>query len=90
MNGTTFEFVWRIGITVLALIGLAVFWYVVLSNITPFSTTFSDADVKLEIARERRYRNLARTTVALDVLFFVWLVVEGAFLVPWMVARYGI
>jgi hypothetical protein len=31
MNGTTFEFVWRIGITVLALIGLAVFWYVVLS-----------------------------------------------------------
>ncbi|HEY1973689.1 MAG TPA: hypothetical protein VGH89_37465 [Pseudonocardia sp.] len=90
MNGTTFEFVWRIGITVLALIGLAVFWYVVLSNITPFSTTFSDADVKLEIARERRYRNLARTTVALDVLFFVWLVVEGALLVPWMVARYGI
>jgi hypothetical protein len=90
MSGTTFEFIWRVGITVAALIGLAVFWYVVLSNITPFSTTFSESDVKLEIARERRFRTLARTTVALDVLLFVWLVVEGAFLVPWMVARYGI
>lgn len=90
MTGTAFDFVWRVGVTVVALVGLAAFWYTVLSNLTPFSTTFSEADIQAEIARERRFRGLARTTVALDVLFFVWLVVEGAFLVPWMVARYGI
>jgi hypothetical protein len=90
MTGTAFEFIWRVGITVAALVGLGAFWYVVLSNITPFSTTFSEADVKVEIARERRYRKLTKTSVALDVVFFVWLVVEGALLVPWMVSRYGI
>lgn len=90
MTGATLEFIWRVGVTVAALVGLAVFWYLVLSNLTPFSTTFSEADVKVEIARERRFKNLMKTSVALDVLFFVWLVVEGAFLVPWMVSRYGI
>jgi hypothetical protein len=90
MTGGAFDFIWRIGITVAALVGLGVFWYLVLSNLTPFSTTFSEADVKVEIARERRYKKLANTSVALDLVFFIWLVVEGALLVPWMVSRYGI
>lgn len=90
MTGSVFEFSWRVGLTAVALIALAVFWYVVLSNLTPFSTTFSEADVQAEKGRELRFRTLARVTVALDVLFFVWLVVEGALLVPWMVARYGL
>ncbi|MDT7582491.1 MAG: hypothetical protein QOI50_336 [Pseudonocardiales bacterium] len=81
---------WRLGLTLLALLALAAFWYLLVSNLTPFESTFSDEQVTAEKERERRFSTLRRVTVGMDVLFFAWLVVEGAFLVPWLFIRYGI
>jgi hypothetical protein len=46
--------------------------------------------VEAEKARAARYKGLHRWSVRVDVLFFVWLVVEGFFLVPYLFTHYGL
>jgi hypothetical protein len=36
-----------------------------------------------------QFRVLHRVLIAIAVVFFVWLIVEGAVLVPWLFIRYG-
>lgn len=36
-----------------------------------------------------QFRVLHRFLIAIAVVFFVWLIVEGAVLVPWLFIRYG-
>lgn len=81
---------WRVGLTLVALLALVGFWALVLPNLTPFAQTFTSAQAEAEKQRETRFRTIRKVSVGLDVLFFVWLVVEGALLVPWLLARYGI
>jgi hypothetical protein len=35
------------------------------------------------------YRGMHRVLMAISAFFFVYLVVEGVFLVPWLLIRYG-
>ena len=36
-----------------------------------------------------QFRGLHRALTAVAVIFFAWLVLEGAFIVPWFFWRYG-
>ena len=38
---------------------------------------------------DEEFRTLHRVLGAVCVFFFVWLVIEGVFLVPWLLIRYG-
>ncbi len=82
--------VWRIGLTVVALLAILGTWALVIPNLTPFGGSYTPAQVEAEKARAHRYRRLHRLSVRIDVVFFIWLVVEGALLVPWLFIHYGL
>jgi hypothetical protein len=88
--GTVWAETWRLGLTVIALFSLVGIWALVLPNLTPFGGSYSPAQVEEEKERARRYVTLHKWSVRIDILFFVWLVVEGTALVPWLVAKYGL
>jgi hypothetical protein len=81
---------WRLGLTIIALLGLVGIWALIIPNLTPFGGSYTPAQVEAEKERAHRYQRLHRITVRLDVLFFIWLVVEGAALIPWLFIRYGL
>jgi hypothetical protein len=91
---------WRMGVTLLALLIISVFWYLVVSNITPFPGTKS-GKTEPEGDEERpnrkyprmgpvKYPKIQRATVIADVVLFVWIVVEGAVVIPIMLTKYGL
>ena len=82
--------VWRIGLTLVALLAILAIWALILPNLQPFVTNFTPSQVEAEIERSSRFKLLHRWTVRIDVVFFVWLVVEGAFLVPYLFTHYGL
>ena len=82
--------VWRIGLTLIALLVILGIWALILPNLQPFVTNFTPSQVEAEIERASRFKRLHRWTVRIDVVFFVWLVVEGAFLVPYLFTHYGL
>jgi hypothetical protein len=82
--------IWRIGLTLLALLAILGIWALILPNLTPFASHFTPSQVEAEKERAGRYRRLHRITVRIDVVLFIWLVVEGALLVPWLFTRYGL
>jgi hypothetical protein len=81
---------WRIGLTVLVLLAILGVWALILPNLQPFPSHFTPDMVAAEKARADRYRGLHAWSVRADVLFFVWLVLEGFFLVPYLFAHYGL
>jgi hypothetical protein len=86
--GTVWAETWRLGVSVIALLGLVGIWALILPNLTPFGGSYSPAQVEAEKERSHRYVGLHKWSVRIDVLFFVWLVVEGAALVPWLLIKY--
>ena len=80
---------WRIGVTLLGLLILSVFWYLVVSNITPFPGTQSKAESGGE-PPPFKFPKIQRVTVICDVVLFVWIVVEGAVVIPVMLTKYGL
>lgn len=80
----------RFAVTIVALVGILAFWYVLCSSLTPFPANFTPSQAEAEKRRSARYATLHKHSVRIDVIFFVWLVVEGAFLIPWMFMRYGL
>lgn len=82
---------WRIGLTLLMLAGVLGVWALIIPNLTPFGNRpFTPAQVEAEKERAHRFRSLHKYSVRIDVIFFVWLVVEGALLVPWLFGHYGL
>jgi hypothetical protein len=75
---------WRLAVSLLVLLVLAVLWYFVVSNITPFAGKPESSEGKWP------FRRLQRVTVICDVILFVWIVLEGALLIPYMLIRYGL
>jgi hypothetical protein len=75
--------------TVAILGGLAWIWYQIVSNLTPFEGTLSEAQVAAEVDREVRYATLRKVTVGLDVFFFIFIVIEGAALPAYLFIHYG-
>jgi fatty acid desaturase len=88
MNGALEETL-RIAATLGVLGAVLLVWALILPNLTPFPVTFTPTQAEAERKRAERYRRLHETSLRVDILFFVWLVVEGAFLVPWMFGKYG-
>lgn len=82
--------IWRIGLTLIALLAVLGLWAIVLPNLVPFATNFTPSMIEAEKARSARYARLHRMSVRIDVLFFVWLIVEGFFLVPYLFTHYGL
>jgi hypothetical protein len=82
---------WRIGLTLLMLMGVLGVWALILPNLTPFGNRpFTPSQVDAEKERADRFRTLHKYSVRVDVIFFVWLVVEGIVLVPWLFGHYGL
>ena len=80
---------WRIGVTVIALLILSVFWYLVVSNVTPFPGT-KGAEKPAGPPKPPKYPGIQRVTVICDVVLFIWIVVEGAIVIPMMLTKYGL
>lgn len=70
---------------VLILFALTAFWYFVVSRITPFRGSTGRST---EPAQD--YPLLQRFTLTCDVILFAWIVLEGAFIIPFMMLRYGL
>jgi hypothetical protein len=81
---------WRVGLTVIGLLALVGFWALISPNLTPFGGTYTPAQIEAEKERASRYRTLHKYSVRIDIIFFVWLVVEGALLVPYLFIHYGL
>ena len=91
---------WRIAVTLLALLVIAIFWYFVVSNITPFSggrRTASDQEPDREAPARKypqlqasRYPKVQRFSVTADIVLFVWIVLEGVIVVPLFLFKYGL
>ncbi|WP_019873382.1 hypothetical protein [Sporichthya polymorpha] len=79
----------RISATLAVLALVLLVWALILPNLTPFPVTFTPSQAEAERQRAARYERLHRTTLRVDIIFFVWLVVEGALLVPWLFLKYG-
>jgi hypothetical protein len=79
----------RIGATLGVLGAVLLVWALILPNLTPWPCTYTPTQAEAERKRAERYRRLHETSLRVDILFFVWLVVEGAFLVPWLFLKYG-
>ena len=88
MNGALADTL-RIGATLGVLGAVLLVWALILPNLTPFPGTFTPSEAQAEAKRAARYERLHKTSLRVDILFFVWLVVEGAFLVPWLFLKYG-
>ncbi len=82
--------VWRIGLTLIILLAVLGIWALILPNLQPFVSHFTPSMVEAEIERANRYARLHKISVQIDIVFFVWLVVEGAFLVPYLFTHYGL
>ena len=82
--------VWRIGLTLLALLAVLGLWALVLPNLAPFVTNFTPSMAQAESERAARYKWLHRVSVRIDVVFFIWLIAEGFFLVPYLFTHYGV
>jgi hypothetical protein len=78
---------WRLAVTLLALIFLSVFWYVVVSRITPFPGSGKAKDSE---PAPNKYPKIQRVTVICDVVLFIWIVLEGAVVIPVMLTKYGL
>jgi hypothetical protein len=82
---------WRIGLTVVGLLAVLGVWALIIPNLTPFGNRpFTPSQVEAEKERSNRYGRVQKFSVRIDVVFFVWLVVEGALLVPWLFGHYGL
>jgi hypothetical protein len=84
---------WRIAVTLIALLILAVLWYVIVSNITPFSGSRSDGPQEKKRYPQlspSRYPKVQRFSVRCDIVLFVWIVLEGVIVVPLMLIKYGL
>lgn len=88
MNGAL-EDTLRIAATLGVLAAVLGVWALILPNLTPFPGTYTPSQAEAEAKRAHRYERLHRTSLRIDIIFFVWLVVEGAFLVPWLFIKYG-
>jgi hypothetical protein len=80
---------WRLGVTLLGLLILSVFWYLVVSNVTPFPGT-KGGEKRTGPPKPSRYPGIQRVTVICDVVLFSWIVVEGAIVIPIMLTKYGL
>jgi hypothetical protein len=83
---------WRFGVTLLVLGIVTVFWYFVVSRLTPFPGTTGGDDhggASKEEEEEERYPRIRKFTVASDIVLFVWIVLEGAIVIPFMFIKYG-
>lgn len=82
---------WRWGSSILILTALSVFWWFVVTRITPFPGTergpgpFPDDDEE----PVERYPRLRSFTVKADVFLFVYIVLEGFFVIPFLFIKYG-
>jgi hypothetical protein len=92
---------WRIAVTLLVLLIIGLFWYVVVSNITPFSSArAADGEdgsqksgpppPKYPKMSPSRYPKVQRFSVRADIVLFVWIVLEGVIVVPLMLIKYGL
>lgn len=82
---------WRIGLTLLMLAGVLGVWALIIPNLTPFGNRpYTPSQIEAEKERSSRFKTLHKYSVRIDVIFFVWLVVEGALLVPWLFGHYGL
>ena len=79
---------WRLAVTLLALLFLAVFWYFVVSRITPFPGPGRNKEASGPAPN--KYPKIQRVTVICDVVLFIWIVVEGAVVIPIMLTKYGL
>jgi hypothetical protein len=79
---------WRLGVTLLALLFLSVFWYLVVSRITPFPGPGNTKEGSEPAPT--KYPRIQRVTVICDVVLFIWIVVEGAVVIPIMLTKYGL
>ena len=80
---------WRMGVTLLGLLILSVFWYLVVSNITPFPGTKGQPKPDGE-PEPVKFPRIQKVSVICDVVLFVWIVVEGAIVIPIMLTKYGL
>jgi hypothetical protein len=81
---------WRVGLTLIGLLAVLGIWMLIIPNLTPFGGQYTPSQVEAEKQRASRYRRLHKFSVRIDVLFFIWLVVEGALLVPYLFLHYGL
>ena len=77
---------WRMAVTVAVLGLLALIWYFVVSRITPFPGTSGPVDEQ----EEQKFPQVQRFTLVADVVLFVWIVLEGAIIIPFMLIKYGL
>jgi hypothetical protein len=87
---------WRMAVTLLALLVIGLFWYLIVSRITPFPGPARQPDDD-DAPRPRyprlspsRYPKIQRFSVTADVVLFVWIVLEGVIVVPIMLIKYGL
>ncbi len=79
----------NLAITLAACAALLGFWYVAISNVTPFAHTYTPTEIEHEKERAVRYAGIRRFSVRMDLIFFVWLILEGIFLIPYLFIHYG-
>jgi hypothetical protein len=89
-DASWFDTTWRFGSTLLILAALSVFWFVVCSRITPFPGTKHEPLPEDAPDPPERYPALRRFTVTADLVLFVWIVLEGFFLIPFLFIKYGL
>jgi hypothetical protein len=80
---------WRIGVTLIALLVLSLFWYYVVSRITPFPGT-KGKEKREGPPPEEKYPMIQKVTVTCDVILFIWIVLEGVVVIPIMLTKYGL
>jgi len=79
----------NIAVTLVACLGLLGFWYLAISNVTPFEHTYTPSEIEREKARAERYVGIRKFSVRMDLFFFIYLILEGVFLVPYLFLHYG-
>jgi hypothetical protein len=79
----------RFAVSIAALAALTAVWYVVVTRVTPFPGTSGPRDPDRPPGEER-YPRLQRFTIRADVILFIWVVVEGMIVIPFMLIKYGL
>ena len=79
----------RFAVSIAALAVLTAVWYLVVSRVTPFPGTSGPSDPNRPSEGER-YPRLQRFTITADVILFIWVVVEGMIVIPFMLIKYGL
>jgi hypothetical protein len=80
---------WRFGVTLLVLGVLTAFWHLVVTNLTPFPGTTGTPSTP-DAGGAEKFPRIRRFTVVADVVLFVWIVAEGAIVIPFMFIEYGL